>query len=50
MVNPILDRKSETPNNKIILLTLTPTYPKDEPIQSYWRVNELQKFWRFLTY
>ena len=31
--------KSETPNNKIILLTLTPTYPKDEPIQSYWRVK-----------
>ena len=32
-------KKSETPNNKIILLTLTPTYPKDEPIQSYWRVK-----------
>ena len=32
-------KKSETPNNKIILLTLTPTYPKDEPIKSYWRVK-----------
>ena len=32
-------KKSETPNKKIILLTLIPTYPKDEPIQSYWRVK-----------
>ena len=32
-------KKSETTNKKIILLTLTPTYPKDGPIQSYWRVK-----------
>ena len=39
MVNFHSIEKSETPNNKIILLTLTPTYPKDEPILSYWRVK-----------
>lgn len=35
--------KSKTPNNKIILLTLTPTYQKDEPIFSYWRVKWASK-------
>ncbi len=36
-------KKSETTNKKIILLTLTPTYPKDGPIQSYWRVKWASK-------